>query len=174
MKMELIKFFSSHWKEEMSYLEIRSLKKEDRDEILSVLKSCNVFSEREIRVAMELIDLSISGSPDYMVDVLSDGKKVIGYACYGENPLALRVWDLYWICISPDFQGRKYGEILLKKVERTVMEKGGNSIFIETSSLPSYERARKFYKKLGYKIVSVIKDYYKTGDDKIIYRKNLV
>lgn len=158
----------------MFYLEIRSLKKEDRDEILNLLKSCNVFSEREIKVAMELIDLSISGSPDYIVDVLSDGKRVIGYVCCGENPLAFGVWDLYWICITPDFQGKGYGEILLKKVEKTVMEKGGNSVFIETSSLPSYERARKFYEKLGYKIAGVIKDYYKVGDDKIIYRKNLL
>ncbi len=158
----------------MFYLEIRSLKKEDRDEILNILKSCNVFSEREIKVAMELIDLSISGSPDYIVDVLSDGKRVVGYVCYGENPLALGVWDLYWICISPDFQGKGYGEILLRRVEKAVMEKGGNSIFIETSSIPSYERARKFYEKLGYRIVCVIKDYYKVGDDKIIYKKEIL
>ncbi len=158
----------------MLSLEIRSLKKEDRDEILNILESCNVFSEKEIKVAMELIDLCISGSPDYLVDVLSDGKRLIGYVCYGENPLAFKVWDLYWICISPDSQGKGYGEILLKRVEKSVKEYGGNSIFIETSSLPSYERARKFYEKFGYKIACVIKDYYKPGDDKIIYRKDIL
>lgn len=152
---------------------IRALKKEDRDKIHHILDNCNVFNEKEIDVAMELIDLSLSGSQDYIVEVLSDGNTVIGYVCYGENPVASGIWDLYWICIDPKKQGRGYGEILVKKVEEVARKKGGRSIFIETSSLPSYEKARIFYEKLGFKIVAIIKDYYKVGDDKIIYRKDI-
>lgn len=154
-------------------IKIRALKKEDRDEIYYILNSCNVFTEKEINVAMELIDLNLSGSPDYIVEVLSDGEKIMGYVCYGENPVAYGVWDLYWICIDPEEQGRGYGEMLVKRVEEVIREKGGRSIFIETSSLPSYERARNFYEKLGFKIVATIKDYYKVGDNKIIYRKDI-
>lgn len=153
-------------------IEIRALKKEDRESLHKILKCCGVFTEKEIKVALELIDLCLSGSEDYIVEVLSEEEKIIGYVCYGENPLASGVWDLYWICISPDKQGKGYGEILLRRVENYVKEKGGRSLFIETSSLKAYERARKFYEKYGFKIVCIIKDFYKIGDHKIIYRKD--
>ncbi len=154
-------------------IEIRDLRKEDKDEIKKILDSCNIFTDKEIKVALELIDLNLSGSSDYIVEVLCNDSKVIGYVCYGENPIATGVWDLYWICLSPDYQGKGYGEILLKRMEEIVRKRSGNSIFIETSSLSFYEKARKFYEKMGYKIVCIINDYYKVGDQKIIYRKDI-
>jgi ribosomal protein S18 acetylase RimI-like enzyme len=154
-------------------LEIRALKREDREEIREILEKCNVFTKREIDVATELIDLCLSGSSDYNIEVLSDGKKVIGYICYGENPIASGIWELYWICVNPSHQGKGYGETLLKRMEEIVKEKGGRAIFIETSSLPSYERARNLYERSGYKIICIIKDFYKIGDHKIIYRKDI-
>lgn len=153
-------------------IEIRVLKKEDRESLHKILKECAVFTEKEIKVALELIDLCLAGSPDYIVEVLKEEDKIIGYVCYGENPITSGIWDLYWICVSPEYHGKGYGEMLLKKVENSVKEKGGRSLFIETSSLESYERARKFYEKNGFKIVCIINDFYKIGDHKIIYRKD--
>ncbi len=154
-------------------IEIRDLKKEDRKEIKKILENCKIFTEKEIVVALELIDLNLSGSSDYIINVLCDGTKIVGFVCYGENSIANGVWELYWICVEPDFHGKGYGSILLKRVEEIVKRRGGRSIFIETSSLQSYDRARRFYEKFGYEIVCLIKDYYKIGDHKIIYRKDL-
>ncbi len=154
--------------------EIRGLKKEERGVLEEIIRNCNVFTENEIKVALELIDLNLAGSPDYIIEVLTKDEEIHGYVCYGENLMAQGIWDLYWICIKPESHGRGYGEILVRRVEEVARKKGGRSIFIETSSLPSYEKARKFYQKLGFKVVCVIDNYYKFGDHKIIYRKDIL
>jgi hypothetical protein len=49
----------------------------------------------------------------------------------------------------------------------------GNLILIETSGKPQYEGERKFYERNGYKIQTVIKDFYRYGDDLYVYHKYL-
>jgi ribosomal protein S18 acetylase RimI-like enzyme len=44
---------------------------------------------------------------------------------------------------------------------------------VETSGLPKYDRARAFYTKCGYEEEARIRDFYTTGDDKIVFRKAL-
>lgn len=42
-----------------------------------------------------------------------------------------------------------------------------------TSGLASFERTRAFYRKCGYDEEARIRDFYRAGDDKIVYRKAL-
>ncbi|MGQ9619198.1 MAG: GNAT family N-acetyltransferase [Candidatus Aminicenantia bacterium] len=154
-------------------IEIRKPKKEERSIIEDILRSSGVFRENEIRVALELIDLNLSGFEDYIVEVITDDGRVYGYICYGENPVAPGIWELYWICVKPELYGKGYGEKLYLKMEGFVKSKNGRAIIIETSSLPSYEKARKFYEKVGFRIVCVIENFYQIGDHKIIFRKDL-
>jgi hypothetical protein len=44
---------------------------------------------------------------------------------------------------------------------------------IETSSLPPYEPARRFYLKCGYGEVARIPDFYGPGDARVIFTKGL-
>ena len=63
---------------------------------------------------------------------------------------------------------------MLNHVEKTLTEKGERLLLVETSGLPNFEMTRKFYRKQGYEEEAKIRDYYKAGDDKIIFRKALV
>jgi hypothetical protein len=49
----------------------------------------------------------------------------------------------------------------------------GNLVLIETSGKEHYEGERKFYEKNGYAVQTIIKDFYRAGDDLYIYRKYL-
>jgi hypothetical protein len=46
-------------------------------------------------------------------------------------------------------------------------------VVAETSSQPKYENTRRFYLKCDYLEVARIRDYYKPGDDLVVYGKYL-
>ena len=46
-------------------------------------------------------------------------------------------------------------------------------LLIETSGLATFERTRAFYHALGYDEEARIREFYKAGDDKVVFRKAL-
>jgi ribosomal protein S18 acetylase RimI-like enzyme len=80
---------------------------------------------------------------------------------------------MYWIAVHPDFQGRGIAQELDGFAMQFVRERGGYLIIAETSSQPSYERTRAFYLKQSYELLAQIPDYYKPGDDLIIFGKKV-
>ena len=49
----------------------------------------------------------------------------------------------------------------------------GRLLLIETSSQESYGDTIRFYEKSGYPLVARIKGFYRPGDDKLIFAKEL-
>jgi ribosomal protein S18 acetylase RimI-like enzyme len=154
---------------------IKNLEKPDRERIECILAEVKVFSSEEIKVALELIDSCLSGNPDYIIKVAKgeDGM-VLGYICYGQIPLTDAVWDIYWVVVSEKFQKKGIAERLLRYIEDDLKLCKARAIMVETSSRPEYNPARSFYVKTGFSEVSRIKDFYAYGNDKVIYKKDLV
>jgi hypothetical protein len=46
-------------------------------------------------------------------------------------------------------------------------------LLVETSRLPDFDHTRKFYIKCGYEEEARIRDFYATGDDKVVFHKVL-
>jgi ribosomal protein S18 acetylase RimI-like enzyme len=88
--------------------------------------------------------------------------------------MADRTWYIWWIAVDPSTQGRGVGRELLRFAEGETARRGGRVMFIETSGLPDYEPTRRFYLKNGYDREAVLRDYYKDGDDLVIFRKRLI
>jgi ribosomal protein S18 acetylase RimI-like enzyme len=157
-------------------MNIRPIESKDRDTLTQIVKLVGNFSKEEIRVAIELIDDAISeySSADYIICVLEDEKgEVQGYGCYGLTPLTESTYDLYWMAVHPAVQGKGYGRAIIRFVEQDVRERGGRLLVLETSSQENYTRTRHIYEKNGYELISRIRDFYKPGDDKLIYVKYL-
>ena len=55
-----------------------------------------------------------------------------------------------------------------------VVERGGRLLPVETSGGEEFEYVRAFYRKSGYDEEARIREFYKAGDDKIVFRKALV
>ena len=51
--------------------------------------------------------------------------------------------------------------------------RGGRLLLIETSSKPNYAPTIEFYKRNGYHLEARIRDYYRPGDDKLIFAKEI-
>ncbi|MGD1008753.1 MAG: GNAT family N-acetyltransferase [Candidatus Aminicenantales bacterium] len=153
---------------------IRPLQPQDKMPVLDLIRATGMFTPAEVDVAEELIDicLGVPEQEDYRVVVIeSERKRIAGYLTWGPTPLAEDAYDLYWMAVSPAEQGKGHGKALVRWLEAEVLKIGGRMIIIETSSQPKYHPTRQFYINLDYKEVARIPDYYKTGDDRVIYAK---
>jgi ribosomal protein S18 acetylase RimI-like enzyme len=157
---------------------IRPLRPADRSRIHEMIVSSGKFTEVEVAVALELVDAALTSGHEsgYIVAVLEEGREelaVRGYVCYGPTPLTDGVYDLYWIVVDLPSQGRGFGQRLLEHVERDVVARGGRMLLIETSSQQTYGATIRFYERSGYDLTARVKDFYRIGDDKLIFFKNL-
>jgi ribosomal protein S18 acetylase RimI-like enzyme len=156
----------------------RQLEPRDRPFIEKMVISAGNFNDVEIATALELVDEALAQGEEsgYLFALLEGGEKhrmVQGYACYGPVPLTQGVYDLYWIVVDPASQGKGFGSHLLGYVERDVLSRGGRMILIETSSQESYSGTIHFYERTGYELVARIRNFYRVGDDKLIFQKDL-
>lgn len=153
---------------------IRPIEPRDRPRLAEIVRNAGNFSHEEVETALELIDDSIAkkNKGDYVSFVIDeDGVK--GFVIIGPVPLTQGVYDLYWIVVDSAARGRQYGQRLLRFAEEEVKRRGGRMVLIETSSLPAYDGTRRFYLAAGYPEVARIKNFYKPGDDKVIYGKEV-
>ncbi len=157
-------------------MKIRSLVLKDREKLRSMLIDSHVFNQEEICVAMELIDIVLKDpcQKDYTIKCMVDGDdSPVGYICYGPIPMTRGAFDIYWIVVKPDFQGKGIGSNLMDVLEKEVKEKNGRMILADTSSIKDYEKAQKFYIKRGFQEEARISDYYWPGNDRITFCKRL-
>lgn len=152
---------------------IRRLKQSDVDQLMKMLKRISAFNDKEVEVAMELINITVSNpdQTDYNVFVYEDQGKVIGYHCTGKRPLTDAVYDLYWIVADPSAGKKGIGKNLIEHAEKFVKEQKGRWLLAETSSKESYAATRNFYLRNKYSIVSQINDFYSIGDNLLVFGK---
>jgi ribosomal protein S18 acetylase RimI-like enzyme len=161
---------------------LRGLKASDLGPIERILRAnAPVFSEAEIATAVAMLEHGLSpGSQDaedaYRFLVAETAGEVHGYALFARAALTQGTWDLYWIATDPAGHGRGgrgVGRALLKGVEDAVRSAGGRLILIETSSRHDYAKARRFYEAAGYARAATLTDYYRDGDDKVIFARRV-
>jgi ribosomal protein S18 acetylase RimI-like enzyme len=150
----------------------------DKDAVLGLIRATGFFTEPEVGVAEELIDIYLEkpDQKDYDVVVVEGesgggASAPAGYMTWGPTPLAEDAYDLYWMAVAPAEQGRGRGKELVRWLEAEVAKRKGRVIIIETSSQPKYHGTRQFYIDLGYHEVARVPDYYRAGDDRVIYAK---
>ena len=156
---------------------MRPLRPGDRSRIRELVMAAGNFNDAEIATALELVDeaLAKGDTSGYLFLVLEEAGEppaVQGYACYGPVPLTVGVYDLYWIVVDPVSQKKGCGRQLLAAVESRVRQLGGRKILIETSSQESYAGTIRFYERSGYELAARIRDFYKVGDDKLVYSRD--
>jgi len=134
-----------------------------------------VFTEEEVEIALELIDavLGVPEQTDYIIRVCEEEGKVAGYYCVGPTPATEGTFDLYWVAVDPALHGKGIGRALDEHACDLIRGMSGRLIIAETSSLPRYSKTRDFYVRRGYTEIAKIADYYRPGDDLVVYGKYL-
>ena len=151
----------------------------DRSGVFRILENAGNFTPEEVATALELIDewLELGEHSGYLTYVLEaqgeDSSEVLGYVCFGPTPLTESTYDLYWIAVDRSKHRGGVGKRLMKFAEEEIARRGGRLLLIETSSQETYGGTIQFYERTGYELVGKIKEYYKPGDDKLIFVKRL-
>ena len=150
---------------------IRPVTTTDVDELKLVLDSCELFPS-------DYLDEMISDyfnnaeTEDHWFTFLIDEKPVaIGY-CIPEK-LTEGTYNLLAIGVSQNAQRKGVASAMMEYIEQQLKQNNGRLLLVETSSDEAQIAARKLYQKIGYKQVAVIDDFWKEGEDKIVFLKQL-
>lgn len=142
---------------------------------MRILRNIPEFKPVEVKIAEELIDAYLDKpvNAGYYHLIAEADSVLLGYVCYGPTPMTEGTWDIYWMAVDREKQGQGIGGKLLETAERKIKEARGYLTIIETSTIPSYEKTRRFYLTQGYKPIATIPDFYAPGDGKLILQKRL-
>jgi len=154
---------------------IRHSETSDIDGILAFMKETRFFHDGEIDVAREVLEEAITKGPTghYQSFTLLVHSQPVGWICYGSTPCTKGTFDIYWIGVNTNCQGRGFGRALLEHAEQLIRRAKGRVIMIETSGRPLYDSTRGFYLKTGYTETARIPHFYDQDDDRVIYTKAL-
>src|SRR6476620_3343882 len=158
---------------------IRPMVAADRGGVFRILENAGNFTPEEVATALELIDewLDLGEHSGYLTYVLEsqgeEPKEVLGYVTFGPTPLTEATYDLYLIAVDKSKHRGGVGKRLMKFTEEEISRRGGKLLLIETSSQETYGGTIQFYERTGYELVGKIPEYYKPGDDKLIFVKRL-
>jgi GNAT superfamily N-acetyltransferase len=146
----------------------------DGEHVLRLARGINLFEASDIETIDELwTEFASKGDESswyhFLVSRL-DGE-ILGFACYGQRPLTEGTFDLYWIGVGQNQQGRGVGKALIAEVEKRVHNQAGRLLIAETAGKPAFEPTRRFYLAAGYELEARIRDFYKAGDDLVIFTK---
>lgn len=93
-----------------------------------------------------LILCNMAWPPIYYVAEIDD--RIVGFAGMMPSWLMNGIWDLIWINIHPDFQGRGIGQLLTSHRIDQIRERDGTAIHLMTKQY-------SFFRKFGFKVTHV-------------------
>lgn len=147
----------------------------DGPAIMAMSTRIELFSPEEVLTIEELWNEAQAKGPQasgYYFIIARQAEQVVGFACYGPRSLTTGTYDLYWIAVDPDYQHMGIGRLLLQQVEKEIIALDGHLIIVETSGQPKYQPTRDFYLAMNYQTEATIRDFYKPGDDLVIYTRH--
>lgn len=150
---------------------IRKVQIQDLNGLKEVLNSSELFPS-------EYLDDMISDyfnnvdTEDIWFTYIDNNKPIaIGY-CVPEK-FTEGTYNLLAIGVSKEFQRKGIASVMIKYIEELLKQKEVRILIIETSSNDTQIGARNLYPKIGYAQVGVIKEFWKEGEDKVIFWKKL-
>ena len=151
---------------------IRAIAKTDLDDLKIVIETSGLFPPYLLE---EMLGgyLSNSASEEIWLTTIENNKAIAIAFCAPEK-LTEGTYNLYLIAVHSDFQGKGIGSQMMTHIERHLQSNGNRILLVETSGLPEFESTRKFYDKCGYMREAIIRDFYREGEDKVIFWKNLI
>ena len=150
---------------------IRPITPSDLDALYKVVDSSELFPSAYLD---EMI-ADYFNNPDteeiWFTCVDNDTPVAIGY-CVPEK-LTEGTFNVLAIGVQKEAQGKGIASEMMKYIEQLLREKGARVLIVETSSDGAQMAARSFYRKIGYSQEAVIRDFWKEGEDKIVFWKKL-
>lgn len=157
---------------------IRPATLDDRAAIKALAVATGLYDESDVEFFDDMIAGAVDGSmADHHWLVVEHEGGIVASAYYAPEPFADRVWNLYFLAVSPGQQSRGSGAAIVAHVEGELRQRGEGSarvLIVETSSTDGYERTRSFYRSHGFVEEARIREFYGPGDHKVVFWRSLV
>jgi ribosomal protein S18 acetylase RimI-like enzyme len=161
----------------LSLTMIRPSTIDDKAALIALAQSSGLFQPDQLEEVREMLAEYFGGnnsnSDHFWITDEDDTDEPVGVAYCAPEQMTDGTWNLQLIAVRPDRQGQGRGAALVRYVEDTLTARLARVLLVETSGLESFERTRAFYRKCGYDEEARIRDFYREGEDKIVYRKAL-
>jgi acetoin utilization deacetylase AcuC-like enzyme/GNAT superfamily N-acetyltransferase len=147
----------------------------DVGRVRSLVTSTGFFSAAEVDIAGELVTERLTKGirSGYHFVLAERGPSLVAYACYGPIDGTDASFDLYWIAVAPEEQGKGLGAQVYARAEAAMRRAGAKRIYADTSSSDRYAPTRGFYQHQGFAEQARLSDFYAPGDGKVVYVKTL-
>jgi ribosomal protein S18 acetylase RimI-like enzyme len=99
--------------------------------------------------------------------------QVSGLAYVAPERMTEGTWNLLLLAVSPESQRLGLGRALVGAVCDRLRSTGARLLLVETSGLPEFAGARTFYTASGFRREARIRDYYRQGEDKVVFSMSL-
>ncbi|MEO0775790.1 MAG: GNAT family N-acetyltransferase [Bacteroidota bacterium] len=150
---------------------IRPVVRTDLAALKAVLRTIELFPP-------DLLDEMIA---NYLVQPASEdiwlaateNDEVLALAYCAPEQLTEGTFNLYAIGVRQAAQGRGIGRQIMVYLETHLRQLGHRILIVETSGADGFQRTRRFYENLAYHHEATIRDFWKAGEDKVIYWKRL-
>jgi ribosomal protein S18 acetylase RimI-like enzyme len=146
---------------------VRAIVREDLASIKAVIDANDLFPS----TLLDDMTASYLGGSDVRSLWLTIDAQAVAYCA--PEAMASRTWNVLLIAVHPAFHRRGWGSQLLHFIERALTERGERLLLVETSSLPRYDGARRFYHQRGFEEEARIREFYEANEDKIVFWKRL-
>lgn len=139
----------------------------------------------DIEGLKEVVDSSGLFPSEYLDEMISDyfnnaDTQDIWFTCLADDkPVAIgycvpekftdSTYNLLAIRVAQDSQWKGIASEMMKYIEQILKDKEARILIVETSSDNAQIGARRFYKQVGYIQEADIRDFWKNGEDKIVF-----
>ncbi|NIA61199.1 GNAT family N-acetyltransferase [Bacillus pacificus] len=96
---------------------------------------------------------------------------VMGYKPDKEG--ADHVYWAVWLYIDRKYMRKGIASRLWKSIEQNMIEKGARKCYLDVGNESDQPEAIAFHKKQGFELEGVMKDYWKDGEDMMLFGKRL-
>jgi ribosomal protein S18 acetylase RimI-like enzyme len=158
---------------------IGPIRENEREALLGLAVSTGLFMSEDAEALLGgvLDSLAAAALPQGHTVVAcreSHDGPALGWSYYAPDAYSEKVWNVWWLGVSPRHHGGGVGQAILANIEQVAAEEGARVIVIETSDQAPLARARRFYRKHGYEERGRIPDFYAAGESKVIFSRSLV
>ncbi len=152
---------------------IRAVVQEDLPQIHGMLAGTPEFDEGDISTCIECVTAYLNGDKTYTFLCAENEERVLGFICFGQDTIAENIFEVYWILVAKGCRRKGVAKMLNNYVEEEARRQGARMVFTETESELNYAKARGFYESCGYIEKARVANFYRDGNDKVIYGKSV-
>ena len=105
--------------------------------------------------------------------VAFEEQRLIGFAYAEPERMTDGTFNLLAIAVDPNSQGSGVGKAIVAALMDLLRSKSGRVLLVETSSLDEFAATRAFYDGQGFTSEARVRDFYSSGEDKLIFWKAL-